>query len=148
MGWITRARVLVLLSQPGLKCSLFFLRRRAAVPGGPLSMLRSSGDRVIHSPPPCSPVRFVSRHDSKLRWVVGTYAEASEDIVATCISEESPTEAHPADAVFVCELAAWSRAAGSCALFGLFASPEVGSVLPSRTLNGVPLLGVRGSSVK
>ncbi|CAM9135925.1 unnamed protein product [Ectocarpus fasciculatus] len=37
------------------------------------------------------------------RWIVGTYAEDVDDLAVTCVSGESPTTAHPADATFTCD---------------------------------------------
>ncbi|CAM9631010.1 unnamed protein product [Ectocarpus sp. 6 AP-2014] len=38
------------------------------------------------------------------RWIVGTYAEDADDRTVTCVSDESPTTAHPADSTFSCDL--------------------------------------------
>eukprot|EP00752_Nemacystus_decipiens_P018703 g16767.t1 len=39
-----------------------------------------------------------------LRWIVGTYSVDAESAITTCVSDEEPSVAHPADATFYCDL--------------------------------------------
>ncbi|CAM9232283.1 unnamed protein product [Scytosiphon promiscuus] len=39
-----------------------------------------------------------------VRWIVGAYAENAEDVSVTCVSVEHPSDVHPADSSFVCDL--------------------------------------------
>lgn len=37
---------------------------------------------------------------------MAAYSFAAEDATVTCVSDEAPSDAHPADSTFYCELAA------------------------------------------
>lgn len=48
----------------------------------------------------------------QLRWIVGSYPLVAENATATCVSDEAPSDAHPADSTFYCESVARGEQAG------------------------------------